>query len=151
MNLEWWNPSIGCTGRKDQVHEAYIRVFGLPFHSWTEEILKRVGDSCGGFVAMDKGTTLRMDLLWSRILVKKNGMGKPSFLNLLVRVRSYELQIWWEIEPRVSEVYPRRNSVEGVRSDSKEEDERRTRVAGQVSTEREERFHIFREMQKVDL
>ena len=113
-------------------------------------MLKRVGDSCGGFIAMDKGTTLRTDLLWSRILVKKNGR-KPSFLNLLVEVRSYELQIWWEIEPRVSKVYPRRNSVEGVHADSKEEDERRTRVAGQVSTEREERFHIFREMQKVDL
>ena len=93
MNLEWWNPSIGCTGRKDQVHEAWIRVFGLPLHLWTGEILKRVGDSCGGFVAMDKGIALRTNLLWSRILAKKNGMGKPSSLNILVGARSYELQI----------------------------------------------------------
>ena len=78
-------------------------------------------------------------------------MGKPSSLNLLTGDRSYELQIWWEIEPRLLEVYPRRNSLEGVRSDSREEDEKRTHVAGRVSTEREERFHIFLEMQKVDL
>ena len=68
--------------------------------------LKNVGDSCGGFVAMDKGTTLRTDLLWARILVKMNGMGKPSSVTLLEGARSCELQIWWEIQPRVAEVYP---------------------------------------------
>ena len=146
VNLEWWNPSTVCTGRKGQAHEAWIRVFGLPLHPWIEEILKRVGDSCGGFVAMDKGIARRTDLLWSRILVKKNGKGKPSSLNLLVGARSYELQIWWEIEPRAVEVYPRTNSVVGVHADSREEDVRTTSVVGRVSTEREERFHNFREM-----
>ena len=94
MHLEWWNPSTGCTRRKVQAHEAWIRVVGLPLHLWTREILKKVGDNCGGFVAMDNGTALRMDLLWARILVKMNGMGKPSIVNLLARARSYELQIW---------------------------------------------------------
>ena len=40
MHLEWWNPSTGCTGRKDQAHESWIRVVGLPLHLWTGEILK---------------------------------------------------------------------------------------------------------------
>ena len=35
MNLKWWNPSTGCTGRKDQAHEAWIKVVGLPLHLWT--------------------------------------------------------------------------------------------------------------------
>ena len=114
MHLEWWNPSTGCTGRKDQDHEAWIRMVGLPLHLWTREILKKVGDSCGGFVAMDKGTALRTDLLWARILVKMNIMGKPSSVNLLAEARSYELQLWWEIQLRVAEVYPQRNSAVGV-------------------------------------
>ena len=89
MNLEWWNPLTGYTGRKDQAHEAWIRVVGLPLHLWTGENVKKVGDSCGSFVGMDKGTTLRMDLLWARILVKMNGIGKLSSVNLLARARSY--------------------------------------------------------------
>ena len=35
MQLEWWNPSTGCTGRKGQESEAWIRVVGLPLHLWT--------------------------------------------------------------------------------------------------------------------
>ena len=53
--------------------------------------MKKVGDSCGSFVARDKGTTLRMDLLWARIWVKMNGMGKLSSVNLLEGARIYEL------------------------------------------------------------
>ena len=88
MQLEWWTPSTGCKGRIDQDLEVWIRVVGLPLHLWTEEILKKVGDSYGGFVVLDKETTQRMDLRWARILVKKNGMGKPSLVNLLAGARS---------------------------------------------------------------
>ena len=94
MHLEWWTPSTGCMGSKSQDQEAWIRVVGLPLHLWIGEILKKVGDSCGVFVAMDKGTALRTDLLWARIRVKMNSIGKPSSVNLLARAKSYELQIW---------------------------------------------------------
>ena len=106
LHLEWWTQLTGCTRRKGQDQEAWIRVVGLPLHLWTREILKKVGDSCGGFVALDKETTLRTDLLWAKILVKMNSTRKPSSVNLLAGARSYELQIWWEIQPRVAEVYP---------------------------------------------
>ena len=59
IHLEWWNPSIGCVGKKDQTSKAWIRVVGIPLHLWTREILKKVGDSCGEFLAMDKETTLK--------------------------------------------------------------------------------------------
>ena len=97
LHLEWWTLSRGCTGRKGQDQEAWIRVIGLPLHLWIGEILKKVGYSCEGFFALDKETTLRTNLLWARILVKMNSMGKPSSVNLLAGARSYELQIWWEI------------------------------------------------------
>ena len=148
LHLEWWTPSTGCTGRKGQDQEAWIIVIGLPLHLWTEEILKKVGDSYGGFVALDKETTIRTDLLWARILVKMNNTGKPSSVNLLAGARSYELQIWWEIQPRVAEVYPRRNRIAGVLEEPREEDERKTRAAGHVSVERGETSHAFREEQR---
>ena len=95
MHLEWWNPSVGCATRKNQSEEVWIGVVGLPLHLWTREILKKLGDCCGGFLAMDKGTTLKTDLLWTRILLKMEGKEKPSSVNILAGARSYELQLWW--------------------------------------------------------
>ena len=97
MHLEWWTPSIGCNGRIDKDLEVWIKVVGLPLHLRTKEILKKVGNGCGGFVALDKDTEQRKDLRWVRILVKKNRTGKPSSTNMLAGAKSYELQIWWEI------------------------------------------------------
>ena len=80
---------------------------GLPLHLWIEEIMVKIRDSCGGFVAMDKEKSLMKNLLWARILVKMKSSGRPTSVNLLTGARSYELQLWWEIQPRVTEVYPR--------------------------------------------
>ena len=63
MKLEWWSLSSGCKEIRDQEKEVWIRVVGLPLHLWTGEILKKVGDRCGGFVAMDEGTASKTDLL----------------------------------------------------------------------------------------
>ena len=134
MQLEWWTPSTGCTGRKGQEPEAWIRVVGLPLHLWTGEILKKVGDSCGGFVALDEETALKTDLHWARILVKMNSIGKPSSVNLLARARSYELQIWWEIQPTVAKVFPRSSRTSGTPAKSGEEDDRKARANRRVRT-----------------
>ena len=64
---------------------------GLPLHLWTREILKKVGDSYRGFLAMDKETALKMELRKARILVKMEDKKKPSFVNLLAGARSYEI------------------------------------------------------------
>ena len=79
-------------GKEGQETEIWIRVVGLPLHLWIGEILKKVGDSCGGFVALDEETTYKKDLQWARIQVKKkNSTEKPSLVNLLAGARSYEL------------------------------------------------------------
>ena len=121
--LERWNPSTGCTRSKSQNQEAWIRVVGLPLHLWTEKILVTIGNSCGGFVAMDKETSLMKNLLWARILVKMKSSGRPTSVNLLAGGRSYEIQLWWEIQPRVTEVYPRRFSRETEMANPRVEDE----------------------------
>ena len=53
---------------------------GLPLYLWTGENLKKVGDSCGGFIAMDEGTASKTDLLWARILIKLNNNAKYDWL-----------------------------------------------------------------------
>ena len=52
---------------------------------------KKMGNSCGGFVALDEETALRTYLLWARILVKMNSTRKPYSVNLHAGARSYEL------------------------------------------------------------
>ena len=122
-------------------------MFGLPLHPWTEDILKKVGDRCGGFLFLDKETSQRKDLRWERILVKKNSSRKPSSANLLVGARSYELQIWWEIQPRVVEVYPRGYRTKGLLAVPSEEDEGKTHATGRVRVAKGKTFNISREMQ----
>ena len=81
-------------------------MLGLPLNLWTREIFKMIDDSCcGGYLACDKDTTLRVKLFWSRILVKLKDKDKPMSINILVGSRSFELQIWWEIVPWVVEVF----------------------------------------------
>ena len=78
---------------------------GLPLHLWTREILKMIGDSCGGFVTINKNTTLRAKPLWAIVLVKLKEKGRPMSINVLVGARSYELQIWWVISQWVGEFF----------------------------------------------
>ena len=56
LQLGWWNPDVGCVKRKDLIKEIWMRVVGLPLHLWTGEILKKIRDSCEGFIAIDKQT-----------------------------------------------------------------------------------------------
>ena len=104
LQLDWWSQSSGCKGLGEKEKEVWIRVVGLPLHLWTGENLKKVGDSCGGFVAMDEGTASKIDLLWARILVKMNSNAKHDSVNLKAGDRVYVVQIWWEIRPTVVEV-----------------------------------------------
>ena len=132
LQLEWWTPYSGCNRVRDQENEVWIRVVGLPLHLWSGEILKKVGDNCGGFVAMDEGTASKTELHWARILVKMKSNEKPASVNLLAGARSYELQIWWEIRPTVAEVFPRSSRISAGPADPGEEDVRDARANGCV-------------------
>ena len=147
MFLEWWSPTIGCEGRKEQESEVWIRVIGLPLHLWSENILKELGDRCGGFVGMDKATTHRKDLRWARILVKNSCYRKPSSVNMLAGARSYELQIWWEIQPKVVGVYPKVYRSKGSWTKPSEEDEGDSRANVRVREAFGKRLHTNQEWQ----
>ena len=74
---------------------------GLPISLWVPSILRRVGDECGGFVAMDPLTEKMENLWWTRILVKSKGGELLSSLEIGVEGISYNLPLWWEVLPSI--------------------------------------------------
>ena len=91
LQLDCWRPEVGCIRRKDTVKEAWIIVFGLPLHLWTLESQKRIGDACGGFIALDKFIVMRMKVLWARLLIKLTRNPRLSVFNILEGGRSFQL------------------------------------------------------------
>ena len=77
LQLEWWSPESGCIRSKGSVQEAWIRVVGLPLHLWTTEIFRKIGDVCGGFVAVDEVTEMKKEVKWARLLIKLSGKVRP--------------------------------------------------------------------------
>lgn len=112
--------------RKDTVKEAWIRILGLPLHLWTNKILRRFSDACGGFIKLDMKTTLRRELLWARILVSLEGKERSRVINVEVSSRSYELQVWWEILSWIFGVFPLKSSRGDGGQPREEEDEAQT-------------------------
>ena len=126
LQLDRWSPESGCIRRKGLVQEAWIRVVRLPLHLWTPEILRKLGDACGGFVALDKDTEMKTEVKWARMMIKSAGKSRPSAVNILEGPRSFELQIWWEIPPWVTGVYPVSSRVEAKHPKEEEEGVART-------------------------
>ena len=87
------------------LNEVWIRVVGLLLHLWQPEILKNMGNACGGFLALDKEITLHVKISGARMFVKMGRKIGSSVVNILEGSRSFELQIWWEIPPWLAYVY----------------------------------------------
>ncbi|KAJ9685001.1 hypothetical protein PVL29_017147 [Vitis rotundifolia] len=60
--LEKWYSEVGCFCNGANTNEAYVRVVGPPLHLWSREVFKLIGDSCGGFIAMDENTDSMSEL-----------------------------------------------------------------------------------------
>ena len=71
--LKKWAKEDICETERNFEEMAWVRLIGLPAHLWSRPILRRIGDRCGGFLAMDEDTTFLSDLCWARIRVKRNG------------------------------------------------------------------------------
>ena len=55
-----------------------------------------VGDTCGGFVDVDKETKKPSYRKGARILVKNNGNEVPRSLEIIVGFASFSIPLWWE-------------------------------------------------------
>ena len=70
LHLERWGPEIGCFQVGEHAKQIWVRVVGLLLHFWNWEEFRKMGDCCGGLVAMDEDTTNFSQLQWARLLVK---------------------------------------------------------------------------------
>ena len=58
----------------------------------------------GGFATVDEDTATFKELQWARILVKSEGLKWPISLQVVVGSSCFFIQLWWEVQPRVSKV-----------------------------------------------
>ena len=91
LNLERWQHEIGCLVKEGSYKEAWVRVLGLPLHLWSREVFIKIGNCCGGFVAVDEGSVNSVQIQWARILVRLNGRSLPVSLRLMVRSMCYSI------------------------------------------------------------
>ncbi|KAJ9686979.1 hypothetical protein PVL29_015719 [Vitis rotundifolia] len=86
MRLEKWSREMGCQMEGERKGEA-----------WDQAILRRVGEECGGFLAIDSQTEKMEELQWARILVKIKGKELPNTVEIWVEEECYTLTLWWEV------------------------------------------------------
>ena len=51
-----------------------MRVVGLSLHFWSQEVFRKIGDYCGGFIIVDEDTANFKELQWARLLVRSEGL-----------------------------------------------------------------------------
>ena len=71
--LKKWYLRVGCFCYGANTNEAWVRVVGLLLHLWSRKVFKLIGESYGGFIAVDENTDSMAKLQWVRILVKLVG------------------------------------------------------------------------------
>ncbi|RVX03136.1 hypothetical protein CK203_016598 [Vitis vinifera] len=63
----------GVHAGRGKRREAWVRIVGLPVSLWDQAILRRIGEECGGFLAIDPQTERLEELQWARILAGLEG------------------------------------------------------------------------------
>ena len=56
LRLGKWNPRAGCLLEGEEKNEVWVRIVGLPILLWDRDTLRKVGEKCGGFLAIDSQT-----------------------------------------------------------------------------------------------
>ena len=83
---------------------------------------------------MDEDTTFLSDLRWARIRVKWNGKTLPSYVEVFEGQSTYEIQIWWEIQPFVRSANALTEMITGNELREDEEEARRGESVGSMGS-----------------
>ncbi|KAJ9708503.1 hypothetical protein PVL29_000508 [Vitis rotundifolia] len=110
LRLEKWSPGTGCLMEREKKSETWVRIVGLPVSLWDRAILRRVGEECGGFLAIDSQTEKMEELQWARILVKLNSEELPNVVDIGVEEVCFSLTLWWEEVRPVTRSLPTKKS-----------------------------------------
>ena len=128
LHLDRWDPKVGCSQNGERAESVWVRVVGLPLHFWSQEAFRKIGDCCGGFVAVDENTAKCKELRWARISVRYVGVEWLSTMQVVVGSLCYALQLWWEVKPGLSEVVPAKSKEKGKEREVRDDGEGDTRA-----------------------
>ena len=53
--------------------------------------MKRIRESCGGFIVVDESTGFMTELLWARVLVKVDGRVLPNSIEVVAGTKSFDI------------------------------------------------------------
>ena len=97
LRLEKWRPETGCLREGENKSEAWVRVVSLPVPLWERDILRKIGEECGRFLAVNCQTEKMEELQWARLLVEPNGEELPNVVKFWVEKMCYSITLWWEV------------------------------------------------------
>ena len=138
--LKKWAKEDGCETERNFEEMAWARMISLPAHLWSRPILRRIGDRCGGFLAMDEDTTFLSDLRWARIRVKRKGKTLPPCVEVFEGQSIYDIQLWWDIQPSVKSANALTDMIAGNELREDEEEGARTGESMGVLGSRQEKI-----------
>ena len=104
VHLRTWGEDLGCSNQGFSEEKAWVRVMGLPVHLWSRTVMEKIGNACGGFLAVDKETDELGDLGWARILVSWKKPEPPNTVEVECGGTRFRLQLWWELSPQYATV-----------------------------------------------
>lgn len=56
LNLKWWTPTTACVPAEIKPAWVWVRIFGLSLYLWSADIMKAIGDKCGGWIETEEET-----------------------------------------------------------------------------------------------
>ena len=104
VHLRTWGEDMGCSSQGFSEEKAWVRVVGLPVHLWSRTVMEKIGDACGGFLAVDKETDELGELGWARILVRWKKPEPPNTFEVEYGETRFWMQLWWELSPQYTTV-----------------------------------------------
>ena len=104
VHLRTWGEDFGYSSQGFSEEKAWVRVVGLPVHLWSRTVMEKIGDACGGFLAVDKETDKLGELGWARILVRWKKSEPPNTVEVECGRTRFRLQLWWELSPQYTTV-----------------------------------------------
>ena len=133
LSLKKWSQDVGCKRCKNVEEEVWVRLVGLPAHLWSRKVLRKIGDCCGGFLAVDEDTAFLIDLKWARIKVKWGGRDLLRLVEMTCGSFCFLIQLWWEVSPCLDTEFTSRRLVE-EKIPRGEEGEEGAHAGGRVRT-----------------
>ncbi|KAF3684182.1 putative pyruvate decarboxylase isozyme 2 [Capsicum annuum] len=112
LKLDWWSPTKRAFHEQSSFDWFWIRVHSLPLHLWNKEVMKKIGDDCGGWPENEEETELKNHLRWARIRGPKENI-LTKITQLLVEENKGNNDNYHNMELDCVEVDDQRDSSEG--------------------------------------